>query len=63
MKVAVIGAGPSGVVSARYLIENGLDCSVFEQTGKVGGVWNYNDHVGYDEEGVPLHSVMYKDLL
>ncbi|XP_022920141.1 senecionine N-oxygenase-like isoform X2 [Onthophagus taurus] len=63
MKVAVIGAGPSGLASARYARANGFDCTVFEQTGRVGGVWNYNERVGVDEEGVRLHSVMYKDLV
>ncbi|KAI5865638.1 FAD/NAD(P)-binding domain-containing protein [Durotheca rogersii] len=40
--VAVIGAGISGVVSAAHLLRAGLNVTVFERTGVVGGVWDYN---------------------
>ncbi|KAI1390839.1 FAD/NAD(P)-binding domain-containing protein [Hypoxylon trugodes] len=39
--VAVIGAGISGVVSAAHLIRAGLNVTVFERTGAIGGVWDY----------------------
>ncbi|KAH8799751.1 FAD dependent oxidoreductase [Xylogone sp. PMI_703] len=40
--VAVIGAGVSGVASAAHLKKAGLDVTVFERTGKTGGVWVFD---------------------
>ncbi|OTA67288.1 FAD/NAD(P)-binding domain-containing protein [Hypoxylon sp. EC38] len=39
--VAIIGAGISGVVSAAHLLRAGFNVTVFERTGAVGGVWDY----------------------
>jgi dimethylaniline monooxygenase (N-oxide forming) len=38
-RVAVVGAGPSGLVAAKSLQEEGLDPVVFEQADGVGGQW------------------------
>lgn len=37
--VAVIGAGISGVVSAKQLKLAGIKVVVYERTGTVGGIW------------------------
>ncbi|RKO83247.1 hypothetical protein BDK51DRAFT_47697 [Blyttiomyces helicus] len=42
-KVAVIGAGPAGLVSARFLYSAGFDVTVFERNERVGGVWVYRE--------------------
>lgn len=39
-KVAIIGAGPSGLVAAKELLENGLIPTIFEQKCEIGGVWS-----------------------
>ncbi len=39
-RVAVIGAGPGGLVAAKHAIEAGFDVSVFEATDDLGGQWN-----------------------
>lgn len=39
-RVAVIGAGPGGLVSAKHAIEAGFDVSVFEASADLGGQWN-----------------------
>ena len=39
-KVAVIGAGPGGLVAARYLQSEGFAPVVFEQGGRIGGQWS-----------------------
>jgi dimethylaniline monooxygenase (N-oxide forming) len=39
-RVAVIGAGPGGVVAARYAIEAGFDTTVFEASDDLGGQWH-----------------------
>ena len=38
-RVAVIGAGVSGVVSARHLRAAGLETTVYERSSAAGGVW------------------------
>ena len=40
MRVAVVGAGVSGLVSARVLRAVGLDVVVLEERADVGGVWS-----------------------
>lgn len=60
--VAVIGAGPSGLTSAKYGIEQGLEVTVYEQSNDVGGVWQYTDRIGKNRFGVQIHSAMYQNL-
>ncbi|KAF2889666.1 hypothetical protein ILUMI_16507 [Ignelater luminosus] len=62
MKIAIIGAGVTGLISLKYALEQGFECDSFEQTGLIGGTWNYTDRVGTDENGLPVHSAMYKGL-
>lgn len=63
LRIAVVGAGPSGLVSAKYALQNGYECDVFEQTGSLGGNWVYNENTGVDEHGVEVQSSIYKDLV
>lgn len=39
-KVAIIGAGPGGLVAARYLLKHGFEPVLFEQSNSLGGQWN-----------------------
>ena len=39
MKVAVVGAGISGVVAGAHLKAAGIDTTVFERSSQAGGVW------------------------
>ncbi|RYP42386.1 hypothetical protein DL767_000308 [Monosporascus sp. MG133] len=43
-KIAIIGAGPSGLAAAKHLLAVGAfaQIDVFEQQAGVGGVWNYS---------------------
>ncbi|EPE09101.1 dimethylaniline monooxygenase [Ophiostoma piceae UAMH 11346] len=41
-RVAVIGAGISGVNTAGHLLKEGLDVTVFEKSSVIGGVWAYD---------------------
>ncbi|OLN82121.1 Thiol-specific monooxygenase 4 [Colletotrichum chlorophyti] len=45
-KIAVIGAGPTGLAAAMYLLAHNTFESivVFEQQAEVGGVWYYSEH-------------------
>ena len=42
-QVAVIGAGASGLVSARYLIDAGLRPTIYDSAKAVGGAWTPAD--------------------
>ena len=37
--VAIVGAGPAGLVAARYLLGQGFDPVLLEQSGDLGGQW------------------------
>ncbi|MFK8049744.1 MAG: flavin-containing monooxygenase [Halioglobus sp.] len=39
-KIAVIGAGPSGLGACKTLSEFGLDYQCFEAADEIGGIWN-----------------------
>jgi cation diffusion facilitator CzcD-associated flavoprotein CzcO len=38
-RVAIVGAGISGVVTAAHLKSEGLDVTVFERSSAAGGIW------------------------
>ncbi len=42
-RVAVVGAGVSGVTTAAHLKAEGLDVTVFERAPVPGGVWLVDD--------------------
>ncbi|KAL3433094.1 major facilitator superfamily domain-containing protein [Aspergillus tetrazonus] len=63
-RVAVIGAGISGVVSAAHLIQAGLDVTVYERSHAAGGVWLYDERVAPEPSYTslkPLESERYFD--
>ncbi|EAW12388.1 putative FAD dependent oxidoreductase [Aspergillus clavatus NRRL 1] len=47
-KVAVIGAGISGVVSAAHLLAAGIEVTVFERNDAAGGVWLHDERKPLD---------------
>lgn len=66
-KVAVIGAGVAGLVTARELQRSGLKVTVFEKSAQLGGTWAYNpkietDPLGLDPNRETIHSSLYKSL-
>lgn len=52
----VIGAGLSGLATARMLLANGIDCTVFERGEELGGVWAD----GYTGFGVQVQKDLYE---
>lgn len=62
MKVAIIGAGVSGLAAAQNAVQYNLECVVFEATDTVGGTWAYTDEVLTDEHDVPVRGSIYKSL-
>uniref|UniRef100_A0A8C6RU87 Flavin-containing monooxygenase n=2 Tax=Nannospalax galili TaxID=1026970 RepID=A0A8C6RU87_NANGA len=55
-KIAVIGAGVSGLGAIKSCLEEGLEPTCFEKRNDIGGLWNYEDT---PESGRPG---MYKSL-
>ncbi|XP_039011985.1 putative flavin-containing monooxygenase FMO GS-OX-like 11 [Hibiscus syriacus] len=60
-KVAVIGAGAAGLVTARELQREGHRVTVFEKVNKVGGIWLY-DPLGLDPNREIVHISLYRSL-
>ena len=46
-KIAIIGAGPSGLTALKNLITNGFDVTCFEMNDQIGGNWVYKDKTGH----------------
>ncbi|GMI98303.1 hypothetical protein like AT1G62620 [Hibiscus trionum] len=66
-KVAVIGGGIAGLVSARELQREGHHVTVFEKANRVGGTWLYDprvetDLLGLDPNREIVHSSLYRSL-
>ncbi|XP_066396647.1 flavin-containing monooxygenase FMO GS-OX-like 8 [Miscanthus floridulus] len=60
-KVCVIGAGVSGLASARELLREGHDVTVMEQSSSVGGQWLYDPSTdgGDPLDAAGAHSSMH----
>ena len=54
--VGIVGAGVAGLVTARTLIAQGLDCTLFERSDVLGGVWRD----GYSNFGLQVQSALYE---
>ena len=46
-RVAVIGAGASGLVTARWLLAAGIEPVLFERSASIGGLWRPDDGLAY----------------
>ena len=66
--VAVVGAGPAGLVAARELLRDDHAVAVFEKSGRVGGTWAYDPRADADplgrDPGAPgaVHGSLYASL-
>lgn len=52
-KVAIVGAGPSGLSAAHYLALMGYECTIFEKLPKAGGMMRY---------GIPEYRLPYDQI-
>jgi trimethylamine monooxygenase len=68
MRIAVIGAGPSGMAALRAFESaerkgaESPEVVCFEKQADWGGLWNYTWRTGLDEFGEPVHGSMYRFL-
>lgn len=60
--VAIVGAGASGLCTARYFKEAGFDVSVFEIGTQVGGLWCFGNDNGLSSAYTTLHINTAKTL-
>ncbi|NXW63819.1 FMO1 monooxygenase, partial [Eurystomus gularis] len=44
-RVAVVGAGVSGLTATKCCLEEGLEPTCFEQSQDIGGLWRYTEHI------------------
>lgn len=56
-KVAVIGAGVSGLISLKCCVDEGLEATCFERTEDIGGLWRFKENVE-DGRASIYHSVI-----
>lgn len=42
LNIAIIGAGPAGLVSSKYAIAQGHNVTIYEQEEDLGGTWVFN---------------------
>lgn len=56
MKIGIIGAGVAGLSTARVLLAEGFECTVFERAPVLGGVWAQ----GYSNFGVQVQKELYE---
>ena len=67
-RVAIIGAGPSGLAQLRAFASAEKagaeipDLVCYEKQSDWGGLWNYTWRTGLDEHGEPVHGSMYRYL-
>jgi trimethylamine monooxygenase len=67
-RVAVIGAGPSGLAQLRAFQSAAAkgaeipEIVCFEKQANWGGLWNYTWRTGLDQYGEPVHGSMYRYL-
>ncbi|KZF25180.1 putative dimethylaniline monooxygenase [Xylona heveae TC161] len=57
-KIAIIGAGLTGVSSASHCVGHGFDVTIFEagDRSKLGGIWSRVNNTS----GLQIHSLMYR---
>jgi Flavin-binding monooxygenase-like len=63
LKSCIIGAGSSGLVVAKTLLENGVEFDWFEIGSGIGGNWRYNNDNGCSAAYDSLHIDTSKDRM
>lgn len=60
VRIAVIGAGPSGITSAKNALAAGFETVIFETSGAVGGNWVFNADTGHSSVYENTHIISSK---
>lgn len=59
-KIAVIGAGPSGITAAKNLLDKGFDVTIFDRGREVGGNWVFDAESGHSSVFETTHIISSK---
>ena len=59
-KVAIIGAGPSGITAIKNFADQGFEVTAFERCEGVGGNWRFNDPSGHSSVFETTHIISSK---
>ena len=59
-KVAIIGAGPSGIAALKNFKDLGFDVTGFERCSGVGGNWRFDDPSGHSSVFETTHIISSK---
>ncbi|XP_070290559.1 uncharacterized protein [Salvelinus sp. IW2-2015] len=65
LRVAVVGAGAAGLCAARHILSRPDTFAppvVYELAEHVGGTWFYEERTGSYDNGLSIHSSMYRNL-
>ncbi len=64
MRVAVVGAGPSGLACCKILLDQPeiQNVTVYDQASRLGGQWAYSAREGVGDNGVVAQSSVYKGM-
>ena len=60
LKIAIIGAGPSGITALKNLVTNGFNVTCFEMNDQIGGNWVYKDKTGHSSVFKTTHIISSK---
>ena len=63
MRVAVVGAGVSGLAAIKCCRDEGLDVVCFETRNDLGGLWNYTETVLPGQSNVARSGELFYSLL
>ena len=61
-RIAVIGAGPSGITALKNLLDQGLDAVTFDRNNEVGGNWIYSETESHSSVFETTHIISSKTL-
>ncbi|WP_297338303.1 NAD(P)-binding domain-containing protein [Algoriphagus sp.] len=62
VKVAIIGAGPSGITALKNLLDLGIDAIAFDRNQEVGGNWIYSEQESHSSVFETTHIISSKTL-
>jgi cation diffusion facilitator CzcD-associated flavoprotein CzcO len=61
-RVAIIGAGCSGITAVKNCVERGLDVTCYEANEDIGGNWIYSEHPSHSSVCETTHIISSKTL-
>ena len=61
-KVAIIGAGPSGITALKNLLDKGIEAVAFDRNSDVGGNWIYSESESHSSVFETTHIISSKTL-